>query len=193
MFLLILGLVVFLGAHSVRVLAPGWRARMIGAVGEGPWKGLYSLVAVVGFVLIVWGYGRSRPDAADLYLPPFWMAHITALLMVFAFLSLMIALLPAGRLKPRLRHPMLVAVKIWAFAHLLANGDVASVVLFGAFLAWAIADRISVARRERSGAVTVVAAGPVSNDAIAVVSGLVLYALFVWRLHFWLIGVQPIA
>jgi uncharacterized membrane protein len=192
MALLILGLVVFLGSHSVRMLAPDLRSGMEARLGEGAWKGLYSLVSLIGLVLLIWGYGQARPGAAILYVPPAWMPHLTALLMLFAFLSLSVSVLPAGRLKPALRHPMLVAVKIWAFAHLLANGDAASFVLFGAFLAWAVADRISVARRGRAGTLTIAKAGPVSNDIIAVAAGLVFYGLFVWKLHLWLIGVAPV-
>ena len=188
MTVLIIGLIVFLGAHSVRIVAPGWRDRRIAAMGQGPWRGLYSLVSIVGFVLLVWGYGLARPDAPMLYEPPLWMKHVTALLMIFAFISLAVYAVPAGRLKPMLKHPMLVAIKIWAVAHLLANGDLASILLFGSFLVWAVFDRISVKRR----AAPVPASGQVANDLIAVVAGLVVYALFVWRLHEWLFGVSPL-
>ena len=185
---LIIGLILFLGVHSVRIAAPAWRDRRIAAMGEGPWKGLYSLVSIVGFVLLVWGYGLARPEASILYEPPVWMKHFTALLMIFAFISLAVYAVPAGRLKPMLKHPMLVAIKIWALAHLLANGDLASILLFGTFLVWAVFDRISVKRR----AAPIPATGPVLNDVIAIVAGLVVYALFVWRLHAWLFGVVPL-
>jgi uncharacterized membrane protein len=187
MTVLIIGLVLFLGVHSVRIAAPGWRDRRIATMGEGPWKGFYSLVSIVGFVLLVWGYSLARQEAPILYEPPVWMKHVTALLMILAFVSLAIYAAPAGRLKPMLKHPMLVAVKIWALAHLLANGDLASVLLFGTFLVWAVFDRISAKRR----AAPLPAAGPVLNDGIAVVAGLVVYALFVWRLHELLFGVMP--
>jgi uncharacterized membrane protein len=185
---LVIGLVLLLGVHSVRIAVPAWRDRRIAAMGEGPWKGLYSLVSIVGFVLLVWGYGLARPEAPILYEPPLWMKHVTALLMVFAFVSLAIYAAPAGRLKPVLKHPMLVAIKLWALAHLLANGDLASVLLFGAFLVWAVFDRVSVKRR----AAPIPAAGPVLNDVIAIVGGLIVYVLFVWRLHEWLFGVMPL-
>lgn len=188
MFILILGLVIFLGVHSVRIFAPVWRDRRITVMGEGRWKGLYTLVSLVGFVLIVWGYGMARPDAPLLYEPPVWMKHIGVALMPFAFISLAVSLFPAGRLKPMLKHPMLLSVKIWAFAHLLANGDLASLLLFGLFLAWAVADRISVKRRGNG----VPAPGPVTWDILGVAAGVVLYLLFVWRLHEWLIGVSPL-
>jgi uncharacterized membrane protein len=188
MSVLIIGLILFLGVHSVRIAAPAWRDRRIAAMGEGPWKGFYSLVSIIGFVLIVWGYGVARPEAPVFYEPPLWMKHVTALLMIFAFISLATYAVPAGRLKPMLKHPMLVAIKIWALAHLLANGDLASILLFGTFLVWAVFDRISVKRR----AAPIPATGPVFNDAIAIVVGLVVYVLFVWRLHAWLFGVMPL-
>jgi uncharacterized membrane protein len=187
MSVLIIGLVIFLGVHCVRIVAPGWRDRRIAAMGEGPWKGIYSLVSIIGFVLLVWGYGLARPVAPVFYEPPVWMKHVTAFLMILAFVSLGIYALPAGRLKPILKHPMLVAIKIWALAHLLANGDLASILLFGSFLVWAVFDRIAAKRR----AAPVPAAGPVAYDIVAVIAGLVVYVLFVWRLHEWLFGVSP--
>ena len=185
MAILILGLVIFLGVHSVRIFAPAWRDARVASMGEGPWKGVYSLVAVVGLVLMIWGYYLARPLAPVLYSTPFWMVHLQLLLMALSFIALAAAELPAGRLKPMLKHPMLVAVKLWAFGHLLVNGDLASVLLFGAFLAWAVVDRISAKRRNAP----IPAPGPVSNDILAAVIGLVVYGLFVWKLHEWLIGV----
>jgi uncharacterized membrane protein len=188
MALLIIGLVLFLGVHCVRIVAPDWRARRIAAMGEGPWKGLYSLVSIVGFVLLVWGFGLARPDAPVLYEPPAWMKHAAAFLMILAFIAFAAYLFPPGRLKALLKHPMLVSIKIWAVAHLLANGDLASVILFGVFLVWAVLDRISVKRR----GVASPSPGPVLYDVAAVVFALVVYALFVWRLHAWLFGVAPL-
>jgi len=188
MLLLLLGLVIFLGIHSVRIIAPDWRDQRVAAMGEGTWKGVYSVVSLVGLVLIIWGFGMARGEAGVLYEPPVWLRHLAALLMLFSFISLMVFNLPAGRLKPALKHPFLVSVKIWAVAHLLANGETSSVVLFGAILAWAVWDRIAVGRRGE----TPPAPGPVKWDIIAVASGVVLYLLFIWKLHEWLIGVQPI-
>lgn len=188
MLLLILGLVVFLGIHSVRIAAPGWRDKQFTALGEGLWKGIYSLASLVGLVLLIWGYGRARQVAPILYEPPVSMKHIAAGLMLLSFVSLAVFIFPAGRLKPVLKHPFLVAVKIWAFAHLLANGDLASLILFGAFLAWAVIDRIAVGRRGE----TVPPPGPVKWDIFGVALGAVLYALFIWRVHLWLIGVPPV-
>jgi len=184
---LVLGLVIFLGTHSVRILAPGWRDQRIASGGEGAFKGAYSLLSALGLVLIVWGYGKAWEDPVILYDPPVWTRHVAALLMLFSFISLAVYALPAGRLKPILKHPMLLAVKIWALAHLIANGDLASVVLFGAFLLWAAADRVAAKRRGAA----VPRPGPATMDIAAVAVGVVLYLLFVWRLHEWLIGVAP--
>lgn len=189
MLILIVGLILFLGVHSVRILAPAWSAERASSMGKGPWRGIYSLVSIVGFVLIIWGYGLAWASAPVLYEPPVWLKHLAALLMLFAMIAIMVFAVPAGRLKPALKHPMLVAVKLWALAHLMANGDLASIVLFGAFLIWAVADRISVKRRGAA----IPAAGPVRNDVVAVAAGLVLYVLFVWKLHLWLFGVPPLA
>jgi len=192
MLTLILGIIVFLGVHSIRIVAPRWRLAKIEQWGENRWKGFYSLLSLVGFFLLLWGYGLARPDAPVLYEPPVFMKHIAALLMIFAFISLGIFIARPGKLKPALKHPMLIAIKTWALAHLLANGDLASLILFASFLAWAVADRIAIKRQERAGiAPARVVPGPASNDVIGVVIGLVLYVLFVWKLHALLIGVQP--
>lgn len=189
MLLLILGLIVFFGIHSVRIVAPDWRDARIASMGEGPWKGLYSLISLVGLVMIVWGFGIARGETGMLYQPPLWLRHVALALMLLSFISLMVFNLPAGKLKPMLKHPFLVSVKIWAVAHLLANGETAAVLLFLVVLAWAVWDRIAVGRRTE----TVSAPGPVKWDIIAIVSGTALYVLFVWKLHEWLIGVSPLA
>lgn len=188
MFLLILGLVLFLGIHSVRIVAPAWRDTQHARLGENGWKGLYSLISLAGFVLIVWGYARAWPVAPVLYEPPVWMKHLTLALMLPALISMMVFILPPGRLKPVLKHPMLLATKIWAFAHLLANGDLASVVLFGSFLVWAVLDRIAVKRLGDR----IANPGPAKWDVAAVASGALVYVLFVWKLHEWLFGVSPL-
>ena len=187
MLVLILGLILFLGIHSIRIFAPAWRDQRVSSMGEGPWKGIYSLVSLAGFVLLVWGYGMARPEAAFLYEPPSWVKHIVALAMLIALIILMVSQLPAGKMKPALKHPMLLAVKIWALAHLAANGDLASVLLFGSFLVWAVADRISLKRRDAP----IAGEGPIHWDIAAIVSGVIIYLLFVWQLHAWLFGVLP--
>ncbi|MFN3549912.1 MAG: NnrU family protein [Mesorhizobium sp.] len=189
MFVLVLGLILFLGIHSVRIVAPGWRDAKLAAMGNG-WRGLYSLVSAVGLVLIVWGYSLAWPAGPVLYDPPLWTKHVAALLMLFALIALAVSQLPGGKLKKMLKHPMLLSVKIWAFAHLLANGELASLLLFGSFLAWAVADRISLKRRGDTGPKV---AGPIVWDAVAVAVGIVLYLLFVFGLHLWLFGADPLA
>ena len=188
MTLLILGLVLFLGIHSVSIVAPAWRDAMA-ARNELAWKGGYALVAIAGFVLLVYGYGLARQAPTVLYTPPAGLRHLALLLLLPGFPLVFAAYLP-GRIKAATKHPMLVATKLWAVAHLLANGNLADVLLFGGFLAWAVADRISLKRRP---ARPVPGAPPsAANDAIAVVAGLAVYGLFVWRAHAWLIGVSPL-
>jgi uncharacterized membrane protein len=188
--LLILGLVLFLGVHSVVIVSPQFRARSIQRMGEGAWKGLYALISLVGFVLICYGFGLAHQAPVVLYSPPIWLRHLALLIMLPVFPLRFAAYLP-GRIKTAAKHPMLAAVKFWALAHLLANGSLADVLLFGGFLAWAVADRISVKRRP---ALRVVQTAParVWNDAVAVVLGLGVYVLFIGWAHARLFGVSPI-
>jgi uncharacterized membrane protein len=186
MSLLVLGLVIFLGVHSVSIVARPWRAGMAARLGEGAWKGLYSLVALVGFVLIVHGYGLARQSPVVLYTPPMALRHVAMLLMLPVFVLLLAAYLP-GRIQRAAKHPMLLATKVWALAHLLANGMLADVLLFGGFLAWAVADRIAVKRRPAKA----YAPGSTVNDVLAVLGGFVLYGVFVLWAHAWLFGVNP--
>ena len=187
--ILLLGLIIFFTVHSVSIVNEPWRDRMVARMGEQLWQGLFSLVAIAGFVLIVWGYGLARAEPVLLYSPPIWLRHIGLSLLLPVFPLLLAAYLP-GRIQTATKHPMLVATKLWAVAHLLANGMLADVVLFGAFLAWAVADRISMKRRT---ARTVPGAPPSkANDIIAVLAGLALYVAFVLWLHTWLFGVSPI-
>jgi uncharacterized membrane protein len=190
MTLLLAGLIVFLGCHSVRIFAEPWRTAQIARLGPNGWKGLYSLVAIAGFVLIVVGYGAARAEPTVLYVPPLWTRHVAALLTIPAFVLLAASKVPGTRIKAGIGHPMVVGVKTWAFAHLLANGTLADVVLFGSFLAWAIADFIAARRRDRVSG-TVYVAGPLSRDAAAVAIGLAAWAAFAFWLHGWLIGVRP--
>jgi uncharacterized membrane protein len=184
----IVGLVVFLGVHSVSIAAPGWRDATAARLGEQPWKGLYSLVSIASFVLLIWGYGVARLDPVVLYTPPVWTRWLAALLMLPVFPLLLAAYFP-GRIKTALKHPMLSAIKFWALAHLLANGTLADVLLFGGFLVWAVADRISFKRRVQRPIRT--APPRAWNDAIAVVVGLALYFIFMNWLHVRWIGVSP--
>lgn len=190
--LLVLGLVIFLGAHSTRVFADGWRTRQIARIGAMPWKGLYSVVAIVGFALIVWGYGQARNLPGLLWQSPEWMRPVTAVLMLVSFVLLAAAYVPGNSIKARLHHPMLLGVKTWAFAHLLSNGSYADVLLFGAFLVWAVVCFRSARVRDRV-AHTVYAPGTARGTTIAVVVGVVAWGLFGFWLHGLLIGVKPVA
>ncbi len=190
MLVLIVGLVLFLGAHSVSIVAPHWRERMALLMGASQWKGFYAVTSAVGFAAIIWGYGIARHLPITLYTPPEWLHYATFILLLPVFPLALAAYLP-GRISTALRHPLLAATKFWATAHLLSNGSLAAVLLFGAFLIWAIVDRISLKRRTQAPIATLPAAA--INDVAAIVGGLALYALFVWRLHLWLIGVQPSA
>jgi len=189
---LILGLVIFLGAHSVRIYADDWRARTIARMGPNGWKAVYSLVSIAGFVLIVWGFAQARQTAGVLYAPPVFMRHITGLLVLGSFVLLAAAKVPGNHIKAAVGHPMVAGVKLWAFAHLLANGRVADVVLFGAFLAWAIVDFIVSRKRDRA-AGTRYPAGRGARTAMTVVIGVAAWVVFAFWAHQWLFGVAPFA
>lgn len=184
------GLVLFLGVHSISIFNQPFRDRVAARLGENTWQALYSLIAVFGLVLIVWGYGLARQEPTLLYTPPLWLRHVALLLLLFIFPLLLATYLP-GRIRQAVGHPMLAATKLWAFAHLLANGMLHDLLLFGAFLIWAVADRISMKWRSPPAP----PAAPVSrlNDLIAIVGGLGLYALFLLHGHAWLFGVAPIS
>ncbi len=192
MLVLILGLILFLGMHSVRMAGGDFRGKMIARLGEGPWKGIYSLASAVGLVLIIWGYGMARQSPIVVWYPPEWLRHLAIALLLIASILFAVYLVPAGWMKAKIGHPMVVSVKVWAFAHLLANGTLADILLFGAFLVWAITDYLSNRRRDRAAGVVRVA-GPARNDAIAVVVGVLIWAAILWRLHQWVIGVSPLA
>ncbi|QNK03021.1 NnrU family protein [Dyella telluris] len=190
MALLILGLVLFLGVHSIRIFANDWRTRQRARLGEMRWRGLYSLVSIAGFVLIVYGFGLARQQPVVLYVPPLALRHLNALFTLLAFILVAAAYVPDNHLKSRLGHPMLAGVKVWAFGHLLATGMLHDVLLFGAFLLWAVVDFVSARRRDRAAGVTY-PVGTVKGDAIALFGGIVLWAAFAFWLHGWLIGVNP--
>lgn len=187
---LVAGLVVFLGLHSVRIFAEGWRGRTIARIGEKPWKALYSLVSIAGFVLLVWGYTQARQQV-PLWDPPDFMQYVTVALMLPVFVLLTAAYWPHNSIKAGVHHPMLLAVKLWAVAHLLSNGNLADVLLFGSFLFWAILDLRAAGKRDRA-AGTVWPRGTTAATLGCIVIGLGIYAAFILDLHEWLIGVQPI-
>jgi uncharacterized membrane protein len=185
---LIIGLALFLGVHSVRMVAPGYRDQLIAKRGQGVWKGIYSVLAILGFIILVWGYGQARMEAPVLYVPPIWTRHVALLLMWPALIIFLASLLPAGKIKAAVKHPMIVGIKIWAFAHLLANGDLASLLLFGSFLAWSVVNRIACKRRGDP-----VHDNPViRSDIIAAISGSLFWIWFVMQGHQLLFGVSPI-
>lgn len=183
---LVLGLVLFLGVHSVRVFADGWRTATIARMGALPWKAVYSVASIAAFALLVYGYGQSRMQL-PLWDPPAWTKHLTALLMLPVFPMFVASYVPRNAIKAKLQHPQILSVKLWALAHLLSNGNLADVLLFGGFLAWAIVDFRSARRRgtpapiATSGAMT----------ALTIVIGLAVYVVFAMVLHAMLIGVRP--
>ena len=187
---LILGLLMFLGMHSARIFAEGWRSQVIAQRGPGAWKGLYTVVSLVGFGLIVWGYGQARLAPQVLWASPTWTRHLAALAMWLSLVLLVAAYLPGNGIKARLHHPMVLAVKVWAFAHLLANNTLADVVLFGGFALWAVLDFRSSRQRDRT-AGTVYPAGTIGATVATVVLGTALWAAFAFWLHTLLFGVRP--
>jgi uncharacterized membrane protein len=187
---LILGLMLFLGVHSLRIFADGWRSRQLARLGEMRWKGLYALVSLVGFVLICWGFALARQQPVLLYVPPLALRHLNALFTLVAFVLAAAAYIPRNHLKAAFGHPMLLGVKVWAFGHLLATGMLHDVVLFGAFLLWAIVLFVVSRRRDRR-AGTVYPGGTLRGSVLTVVIGVVAWALFARWLHLWLIGVSP--
>lgn len=187
---LILGLVLFLGMHSARIVAEEARGRFIAQRGEGAWKGLYSVVSIVGFALIVWGFGLARQQPVVLWTTPLWLRHLSGLFMLAAFVLLAAAYVPGNGLKARLHHPMVLGLKSWALGHLLANHTLADLVLFGAFLAWSVIDyRASRARDARLG--TVYPGSRAGRTAVTVAVGLLAWAVFAFWGHQALIGVRP--
>ena len=190
MSVLIIGLIVFLGAHSTRIFAEDWRTAQRKRLGENAWKGIYSVVSIIGFSLIVWGFGLARQEPVLLWTPPAAMRHIAALLTLIAFVLLVATYVPRNAIKSRLHHPMLLSVKLWALAHLLANGKLADVLLFGAFLAWAVACFIAAQKRDRATGAQY-PAGATGATLVTVAAGAAVWAAFAFWLHGVLIEVRP--
>jgi uncharacterized membrane protein len=187
--LLVLGLLAFLGVHSVKMLAPAWRAGMIARLGPFGWRAGYSVVSLVGLGLIILGFAQAGPEA-PLYAPPLFLRHLNALFTLAAFILIAASYVPANHLKAAIGHPMLAGVKLWAFGHLLANGTPRDILLFGAFLFWAIAD-FAVSRRRDRAACVVYPPGTALGDVIAAIAGGGFWALFAFSLHQRWIGVAP--
>ena len=190
MLLLILGLILFLGMHSARLFAAEKRASFIAARGPLAWKGIYALVSIIGFVLIIYGYGQARVSPTWLWISPVWTRHLAALLTIPAFILIAATYVPCSCIKARVGHPMLLGVKFWALAHLIANGTLADLLLFGGFLAWATALFVVSRKRDRAAGVGYGKGKPVM-DAVVVVVGLVAWAAFAFYLHGAWIGVKP--
>lgn len=187
---LLLGLILFLGPHSVRIVAEGWRMRIIARIGHPVWKGIYSLLSIAGFVLLVWGYGQARHESMVLYHAPVFTRYIAALLMLVSLVLVAAAYVPRNHIRSALGHPMVAGVKVWAFAHLISNGRLVDVILFGVFLAWAVAAFIAARRRDRAAA-AIYPPGDELLTMLAVVAGVGAWAVLVSGLHLWLIGVPP--
>ena len=190
MAVLILGLVLFLGLHSVRIVADGWRTAAIARVGERAWKGIYALASIAGFALIVWGFGLARANPVYLYEAPMALRHVAGLLMLVSFVLLVATYVPRNSFKAKLHHPMVLSVKVWALAHLIANGNLGDVVLFGSFLVWAVFS-FRAARARDTAAGTMYPPGTVRGTAIAGAVGIALWAAFAFWAHGYLFGVRP--
>lgn len=189
MVLLIVGLILFLGIHSVRVFAPDFRENFIANRGEGAWKGLYTAISLIGLVVLIYGFGQARIDNVFFYSSPTWMSHIQLLLMIPAMILFIASQFPAGRIKKAVKNPMLIGVKIWAIGHLLVNGDLASWLVFGSFLVWAVLVVISTKKRGQ----TFPDETSTKADVFSVVIGLGVWAAIVFWLHERFIGVPAIA
>lgn len=188
MTLLILGIVVFLSVHLLPTFHDV-RETLIGRLGENGYKALFSLLSIVGFVLLVWGFAKA--PVVQVWSPPTWTRYVAMVLMLPVFILLIAAYVP-GQIKAKVKHPFVDAISTWALAHLIANGDLASIILFGSFLAYSVFDRIALKRRPATGLVTVAETGPARNDVISVVGGLLFYVLFLVWLHPILIGTSPL-
>ena len=190
MAVLILGLVLFLGVHSTRIVADGWRTTTIARFGTRPWKAVYALASIAGFVLIVWGFGLARRQPLFLWESPMALRHLAGALMLVAFILLAATYVPRNAIKAKVHHPMVLAIKVWAVAHLLANGNLADVLLFGSFLVWAVFSFRAARARDRAAA-TVYPPGTASGTAITVVVGIAVWVAFAFWAHGLLFGVRP--
>lgn len=188
---MVLGLIIFLGVHSVRIVADDWRTQTRSRIGELSWKGLYSVTSLIGFGLLLWGFGLSREQPAQLWSPPVAMRHMSLLLTLVSFVLLSAAYIPNNGIKGRIHHPMVLAVLLWSLAHLLANGNLAHIVLFGSFLLWSIFSFTAARRRDRA-ADTLYPRGRAGLTALTILVGLCGWVFFIFWLHGLLIGVRPL-
>ncbi|MEO5672205.1 MAG: NnrU family protein [Ramlibacter sp.] len=191
MAVLILGLVLFLGVHSTRIFADGWRTAMVGKMGALPWKGAYAVASIVGFIVLVVGFRMAKQETLVLYSTPRWMIHVTAVLMIVSMILFVAAYIPRNWFKAKLHHPQVLSVKTWSVAHLLSNGVAADVVLFGAFLLWAVLSFRAARQRDRANN-TVYAPANAIGTTVTIAAGLVAWSVFALLLHGPLIGVRPL-
>jgi len=189
MILLITGLLLFFLPHSLNMLAPRFKPAVVAVIGEWSYKGLYALISIIGLALVIEGYAAARLEPVILYQSPVWLRHLAALLLLPTFILVFAAYIP-GKIQAKLPHPMLLATKLWATAHLLVNGSLADIILFGSFLLWAVTLRINLKKREQK--IPMLPFGK-WGDAIVIVLGLIAYGVFAMVLHRILIGVSPIA
>lgn len=192
MAIMIIGLLLFLGPHSVRVFADSWRTRQIEKRGENLWKGIYSIISIAGFFMIIHGYAEARLNPTVIWLPPLWLKYTAAILLFPTFILLFAAYVPGTRIKALSGHPMAASVKLWGLAHLLANGNLADIILFGAFMVWAILDYRASRRRDKRAGIRYPVTGA-SRDIIVTVVGILAWVAFAFYVHEWLIGVKPFA
>ena len=190
MSLLIIGLIIFLGSHSSRIFAEPWRNHMIDRLGEVKWKGLYTIISLIGLILVVIGYGQARQAPIVLWQPATYLIHIAILLNLVAFIFLAGSSPNNNAIRLKLKHPMILGVKVWALAHLLANGTLVDLILFGSFLLWAVLDFRSARKRP----IHMPEKAVISTKATitVVVTGIVIWAAFIFGLHQYLIGVSPL-
>jgi len=189
MTLLLIGLLIFIGVHSLRIFAPAWRSACVAAWGERTWKGVIGVLSILGFVLMILGYGQARQQAGVLWTPPAGLRHAVALFTLPAFILLVAAYVPGNHFKSRLGHPMVLGVMLWAFAHLLVKGQTAAVILFGSLLLWSVLSLRAALRREPPSR----APASLMRTLLAVAIGAVAWAVFAFYLHARWIGVAPFA
>jgi len=191
MLTLIAGLILFLGVHSVRIFADDWRTRQQQKWGADAWRGVYAVLSLAGLVLVIYGFGLVRNEPVVVWMPPLGMRHAASLFTLMAFILLAAAYVPGNAIKARVYHPMVAGVKLWAVAHLMSNGNLGHLVLFGSFLAWAVLDFISSRKRDRRNPTASRPATKLSATVITVVVGVVGWLLFAFWLHGLLIGIKP--
>jgi len=191
MLTLIAGLILFLGVHSVRIFADDWRTRQQQKWGAVAWRGVYAVLSLAGLVLVIYGFGLVRNEPVVVWMPPLGMRHAASLFTLMAFILLAAAYVPGNAIKARVYHPMVAGVKLWAVAHLMSNGNLGHLVLFGSFLAWAVLDFISSRKRDRRNPTASRPATKLSATVITVVVGVVGWLLFAFWLHGLLIGIKP--